>query len=146
MKTYPVFENRAGDKVAFEIESAYVGMSTVAGILMTVPGVTDVQVRRRFGGWLDDCQGVHGRFRYQGVEGVVWEPFGDSSRYWIGQKDSTEPVDFSDLEQAFVAYQPSLCRRFLGDLLTLSWFRRKRGGPPTSRPGGSRARTAGYGT
>jgi hypothetical protein len=44
---------------------------------------------------------VHIRFLYRGREYIVWEPFGDNSRWWIGpEQTSVEPVSLVDIERA----------------------------------------------
>ncbi len=57
-------------------------------------------------------------FNYYGEEYIVWEPYGDSSRYWIGPKTLTDSSrDCSDLEEAFQTFEPSLLVRGIQMLL-----------------------------
>ena len=62
-------------------------------------GVTDVQ-RELF-------KEVRIHFKYLGHEAVVWEPWGDSSRFWIGfvEPHRSEEIDISPLHEAFVGYR-----------------------------------------
>ena len=120
MKTFPIADEKTGRLVGFEIENAYISPSTVASVLSGVNGVSEVRRRRAFGTWDE----VHIRFRYRDAECVVWEPFGDNSRYWIGQKDSAKPVDVGEIERAFIAYRPSLQRRIVGDIVSLRFITR----------------------
>lgn len=120
MKTFPVIDDRTGRTIAFEIENAYIGPSTVATVLSAVKGVSELRRRRAFSKWEE----IHVRFRYRGAECVVWEPFGDNSRYWIGQQDAPEPVDVSDVERTFMEYRPRLDRRTVGDILSFRFIAR----------------------
>jgi hypothetical protein len=108
--------------IAFEIDNVYVRPGPIASLLKEIEGVTDVQ-KRGFGGLSSE---IHVRFKYQGYDYVVWEPYGDNSRYWIGPdnpdgcRNSIQPI-----EEAFKRYQPSFFRRLLGDILNLRFLRFK---------------------
>jgi hypothetical protein len=55
---------------------------------------------------------VHIAFSYRGATYVVWEPFGDNSRYWICPEDKpAQPGDVRELERIFQVYTPSLLKR-----------------------------------
>ena len=83
MKTYPLIDEKKGDRpFAFEIENAYVGTGTIARLLAEVDGVTDVRARKLFRGSSE----IHVEFKYLNHDYIVWEPYGDNSRYWIGPK------------------------------------------------------------
>ena len=118
MKTYPELD-QSGLTIAFEVEMGYVSLATVVRIIEGVDGVSQVCKRRMFSRWEE----IHAWFRYQGAECVVWEPFGDSSRFWIGQK-APDKVDVSAIEQAFKNYVPPVHRRVLGDIITLQFLRK----------------------
>ena len=106
---------------AFEVENAYIGPSTVAQVLQRTEGVTDIELRRRFSSESE----VHVRFKYQGCRCIVWEPYGDNSRYWIGPENMTVVEgNIAPVEKAFAKYQPPLHRAILGDVLTLRFLRR----------------------
>jgi hypothetical protein len=115
MRTYPKLDESSRRTVAFEIENAYLRPTTVVQILAQVAGVAELRQRRPFSKW----EHIHVWFKYQGAECVVWEPFGDNSRYWIGQRNSSVPIDITAVEEAFKSYEPPLHRRLLGSLLTL---------------------------
>jgi hypothetical protein len=120
VKTYPKVDETSGKALGFEIEVAYASLRSVARVLSGVDGVIDIRRRRPFSTWDE----IHIRFRYQGAECVVWEPFGDNSRYWIGQEDSPSPVHLGDLETAFKNYNPPLLRRLIGDILSLRFLKK----------------------
>lgn len=60
---------------------------------------------------------IYSWFQYRGRESVVWEPCGDSSRYWIDQQEGSRSVDLSELEGVFRRCEPPQPRKVL-DLLT----------------------------
>lgn len=114
MKIYPVTD--AGGKVcAIEVDVAYIGFRTLADIIQSVSGVTDVYVRKHFSRSGD----TRVKFRVHGREFVVVEPFGDNSRYWIGPAAMNgEDVDMSAIGDAIRSYKPSFLRRLLGGIVT----------------------------
>jgi hypothetical protein len=121
MKTFPAASELDGRLLAFEVENAYIGPSAVAQVLGRTEGVTDVEQRRLF----SRNSAVHVKFKYRGHPCIVWEPYGDNSRYWIGpdSKDSFTG-DMAPVEEAFAHYRPPLHRKLAGDLLTLRFVKR----------------------
>ena len=104
-----------GHFYAFEIDNAYIGLKQIEALLSSVEGVKDV------GGYkLFKTDDVRIEFHYFEQPFVVWEPFGDNSRYWIGPKDERLSVNLDKLESAFSRYKPNVFRKILGDLLTLN--------------------------
>jgi len=97
METFPVF-NEDGVVVAFEVWSFLLQLRKVAKILRDLPDVDNVQPRRFFESSEDLV-----RFRFSGQPYVVLEPFGDSSRFWIGSKaeGAKANIDIALIEQAF---------------------------------------------
>jgi hypothetical protein len=121
MKTYPSVDESSGQTVAFEIENIYINISNVARIIANIDGVTEVRVRKPFTKWEE----IHIWFKYLNHECVVWEPFGDNSRYWIGSKNPKETTtDMNKIENAFKQYDPPFIRELLGDILSLRIFSR----------------------
>jgi hypothetical protein len=101
---------------AFEIDIGYLGIGTVALLLAKIEGVTDVRARKMFSKSGDICA----EFKYQGNDCVVVEPFGDSSRYWIGPRNfEGSTTNLGEVRNTFRQYQPSIIREVLGDLLCL---------------------------
>lgn len=106
---------------AFEIENAYIGPRTIARLLVKTDGVVDVRLRRPFTKWED----IHVWFKYTDREFIVFEPYGDSSRYLIGPGNPDDKaVDIRPIQDVFRRYRPPLLRRMLGDVLTLRLFKR----------------------
>ena len=121
MRTYPILSDSDEKQSAFEIDNAYVGRSAISKILKQLDGVKNVQSRKG----LTASPDVHIEFEYFGRPYIVWEPYGDSSRYWIGPKEGLQyraPIE--DIEKAFIIYQPPLYRRVIGDVLTLRFITR----------------------
>jgi hypothetical protein len=119
MRTYPIVNADGSRILAFEIENAYVSRGTIAGILKQVDGVENVR-RPRF----VKSHDVRIEFSYQGREYVVWEPYGDNSRYWIGLKESEAgDANVLMLEAAFKRYRPPLYRQIIGDILSLRFLK-----------------------
>lgn len=122
MKTYPLSSDD-GALFAFELDNAYISRNEIARLLKVSQYVTDVELQGYFGSPDDIRVG----FTYAGERFVVWEPFGDNSRYWIGPKEPEHSrADVNDLKRIFDAYQPPFFRRLIGDLVTFKLSRRAR--------------------
>jgi len=121
MKTFPAATEPDGRLRAFEVDNAYVGPSTVARLLRQAEGVTDVEQRRLFSRGSD----VHVKFKYLGHRCMVWEPYGDNSRYWIGPENPDSFMgDMAVIEKTFEDYRPPVHRALIGDLLSLRFSKR----------------------
>ena len=117
MKTYPT-RSDDGRLYAFEVENAYIGSRKIAEILEGLPDVSAVRVRRPFSSPSD----ARVFFRYRGIAYVVWEAYGDSSRYWFGPEDEEDKsLSIDDIEEAFTSYTPPIARKMLGDLVSLNF-------------------------
>lgn len=101
---------------AFEIENAYIRPRKIAVLLGALEGVSNINLRKPFSSSSD----VHLEFEYCGEDFMVWEPYGDSCRYWIGPKKEDKPVDIDVLVKAFEEYVPPKIIKILGDLITLN--------------------------
>ena len=114
MITYPI----SGDGVpvrAFEIENVYIGLKQISELLKSVSGVSDVRMRKLFSG----NSVIHIEFSYLDTDCIVWEPYGDSSRYWIGPKDDkSSAVDMKNIQSAFDGYKTPILKKLVGDLIS----------------------------
>lgn len=112
MKTYPEFRDD-GSLHAFEITSLWFTLRPIFKILRSVDGITDV--RRN---WFSDDRIT---FKYFGTSGVVNEPWGDSSRYWIGLTTANTHIEprIEEIEAAFKKYKPNPLISF--------WYQRTNG-------------------
>ena len=124
MKTYSILTRDGSRAFAFELESIYLSAATAARLLAEVEGVVEVERRRA----LSRSNDVHIVFKYRGQPHMVWEPYGDSSRYWVGPQepagDADDAVDISALEAVFKPYRPPLHRALLGEILSLRFTSR----------------------
>jgi hypothetical protein len=118
MRTFPARDSGAVLR-GIEVEHIYISRGRLGRVLSSVEGVASVRkaprIRRREGYQLD--------FELGGVPYTVWEPYGDSSRYWIGPCEPT-PGDAEGLaviDRALRQYQPPFLVRLLGDLLSLNF-------------------------
>lgn len=120
MKTYPAKTSPDGRLIAFEVENAYIGPTAVARLLQQVAGISEVKRRRLFSGDGD----VHVRFKHRGHLCIVWEPYRDNSRYWIGPENPEVFVeDLREVERVFDDYSPPMHRMLIGNLLHLRFLK-----------------------
>jgi len=118
MDTFPLLTAQ-GVIWAFEVEIGFISPRVLARLLAAVDEVDEIGPRSAFSSFDE----VHVRFRYRGQRFVVSEPFGDSSRLWIGPCDKNENlIDASPLEGALRDYRPPLWRFVLAELLTLRFL------------------------
>jgi hypothetical protein len=98
METFSLHNDR-GDVYAFEIPSSYfLSSAGVARFFSRCPGVHVERVRRLF----ELGNGVHAIFTLDGDRYLVWEPYGDNSRYWIGLEGEARLPQSLDKLRAFV--------------------------------------------
>jgi len=119
MRTYTNRDDE-GRITGFDIDIVYLSLATICRVLARIDGVSEIRKRRPFSAFDE----IHIRFRFHGTECVVWEPFGDNSRYYIGQEKTPAPVDLSALEQAFKNYEPPIHRKVIGDIVTLRFVQK----------------------
>jgi len=105
----------ANEKVAvfaFEVSVLETGQRAIAKLLQNIDGVSNVSVREPF-----SSSNALVKFTYQNVDFVVFEPFGDNSRYWIGPLQTyTDYVDISCIEQNFRCASSNKLLSFLARL------------------------------
>ena len=100
MKTYDVKDSE-GRVFAFEV-SSIVGRSAVADAARAIGGAEVLESHASWFGPDEFC-----RFRVAGVEFCAWEPFGDSSHYWIGPVEGAHVrPETAIVRGAFQAYRP----------------------------------------
>jgi len=110
MKTWAITDEH-GRVIAFEVSMISVGLNEIQKILQSNSEVGQLNQRRIFSA----ASEVHMTFSFRGDIHVVWEPFGDNSRYWIGPKDKLpQSKDIAELEKSFQNYKPTLWKRMLG--------------------------------
>lgn len=95
MKTFPIMKK--GNVVfAFEIKNFWISVSKVSKVLRSIEGVSDILTRKLF-----ERKDYEVEFLYFGRKCIVVEPFGDSSRYWIGPCDEGSELDMGPVEERF---------------------------------------------
>jgi len=101
MKTYPIKRND-GQIFAFEIPAAGLWTGSLARRLRRAPGVANVRRVHR-----DDHRL---KFELNGEPFVVWEPWGDNSRYWVGPVDTAAKSGNAGVLEAYLRQAPTWFR------------------------------------
>ncbi len=114
MKTYPLL-NDADQMTGFEISSLFFPSSaSVSRFFEKCPGVQVTRRRKLF----ESGNEVHAELEFEGGTLIVWEPFGDNSRFWIGPKEESETT--SDSLQRLHDFVSS---NWPGPIQQNAWFR-----------------------
>ena len=93
MRIHPRFWDD-GTMRSFDISNGFFwSLGYMSKLLKSVDGVTDY--RRH---WFDDNRYS---FKYRGTPCVVYEPYGDSDRYWIQPLHPDARVDLAPVSEAF---------------------------------------------
>ena len=103
MKTYPI-TNDDGSLRGFEI-AVPLSHRPIYRTLRSVEGVTEI--RRT---WFNEDRI---KFKFNGEPFIVWEPYGDNSRYWIGPAEPPSEQDISPIHEAFQQYRYSALTRLM---------------------------------
>lgn len=122
MRVYEI-KRKDGQVFAIEVDNVYIRPAKIAKLLVAIDGVSNVRLRKPF----SSPNEIHVAFKYMGEDFIVWEPYGDSSRYWVGPKFEEKCVDIRALVKAIEKYDPPLLKKIIGDLITFnigSLFRR----------------------
>jgi len=114
LRTYKYYKDN-NQFFAFEIENVYIRPKKAAQLLSSVKGVADVTKT--------NSSEVHVTFKYKNKNFTVLEPYGDSSRYWIGPDDDDDPqnIDIMEIEKVFRNYKPNMLVKIIGDLISLNF-------------------------
>ena len=113
MKTYELLDED-GHFFAFEVGNSGLGRKGVCQVVETIPGAKVVR-RPKFLSWFREEEFCE--FVVDGKTFVAWEPYGDSSRYWIGP-ESIEPLpQTQSVREAFDAFRESPLFRRIGFVL-----------------------------
>jgi len=107
MKTYPLL-NDADKMIGFEISNLFFPSSASVGrFFAKCPGVQITRQRKMF----ESGNEIHAELVFEGTTFIVWEPFGDNSRFWVGLKDESDLE--SDIESESL--------RSLREFVSSSW-------------------------
>ena len=102
MRTYPI-KDREGRLFAFEMDNLLLGRRGLARVVGSLSGVR-IRRRPKFLSWFREEEFCE--FEVDGGSFVAWEPYGDSSRYWIGPKDRRPHPAIERVEEAFARRGP----------------------------------------
>jgi hypothetical protein len=118
MKIFPLKDDETDLLVGFEIENAFIGRTELISLLEKCDRVSKVDKR----GGAETIVA----FDYRGKSFTAEEPYGDSSRFWIGPSqtnDSDSDVKTKDIMALFASFRPSRFRWILGNLILLRFSR-----------------------
>ena len=93
MKTFDI-QDAQGRLFAFEVSNWLLGRRGACRVVAGVAGVTMLRRPRVLSWWREE---VFCEFSLGGEQFEIWEPYGDSSRYWIGPAGA-EPLVGSTAE------------------------------------------------
>ena len=82
MKTSPILDEN-GKLHAFDIENLKITRKGTIKIINKIPGVKILRKPKLFSLFKQE---EFFEFDLNGIQFVIWEPYGDSSTYWIGKK------------------------------------------------------------
>ena len=109
MKTYSL--KKEGKVFAFEINNFFITLIEVKKVIEETENVSEI----RHGSRQDIKSGIYLIFDFNRVDCMVWEPYADNSRYWIGPvEDDIIIDDFNLVEKSFQKY--SLWSLLLGKI------------------------------
>ena len=100
-------KDEAGRIFAFEVFNF--GRHRACRFVTKIPGVSIVKRQKHFQFTADDefCE-----FELNGKRFLLWEPWGDNSRFWVGPKPSEDQsqgitwcAEFDEIRNAFASYK-----------------------------------------
>ncbi len=99
MRTFQL-HNDDGKSIGFEISNSFLSSGGIAKFIHRIKGCEIVGKQRWF-----SANEVHVRFSFSGKRFIVWEPFGDNSRLWVGPQDgeTVTPETIDELKSKFEA-------------------------------------------
>jgi len=97
MKTF-LLNSGEGELTGFEVSNSFLSSGGIARCVRRIRGCDVVSSRRWF-----SADEVHVRFLFASKRFIVWEPFGDNSRLWVGPEDGEviPPEIIEDLRLKF---------------------------------------------
>ncbi len=81
MKTF-LLNSDEGQLTGFEVSNSFLSSSGIVKYVRRINGCEVIGTRRLF-----SADEIHVRFLFAGKRFVVWEPFGDNSRLWVGPEN-----------------------------------------------------------
>jgi hypothetical protein len=106
MKTYDIHD-KEGRVLSFEVPNALLSRRQACAVIQDIPGVVVLRhARRLFSREPDNDEFCE--FSVGDEIFVMWEPWGDNSRYWIGTRPPHPCPELEQVCAAFHGYQPML--------------------------------------
>ena len=99
MQIYEVI-NESNEVFAFEVSNTFLSRKKVIQIIEELPGVIVVSKPQ---GFVFDNETEFCQFEHEGDTFIIEEPWGDSSRYWIGPKAIAFTPNINSIIQHFRA-------------------------------------------
>lgn len=99
MRVYDIC-NAEGAVIAFEVPNC--GRHRAQRLVRRIPGATVVRCQRRFQVCSDEqfCE-----FELGGRRFLLWEPWNDNSRFWIGEEPARASAQLDRLRTAFAEFR-----------------------------------------
>jgi hypothetical protein len=99
MKIYDL-KDETGRIFAFEVWNF--GRHRACRFVSKIPGVKILKRQKHFQFFSHDkfCE-----FELKGLKFVLWEPWGDSSRYWVGPEPANWCPELAEVRKAFASYK-----------------------------------------
>jgi hypothetical protein len=89
-----------GKLVYFEVPNSLLSRTTAIKIVKSIPGVEVIKVKIR--------EDAFCTFKLGGRIFEIWEPYGDSSRFHIGETPIQNSNELEVVKQRFSTYKPNL--------------------------------------
>ena len=88
--------------IGFEIDNTFILISTIIKLLQKNLDIKNIQKQNFF-----DSSEIRIRFVYKNKHYIVWEPFGDNSRYWIepSEEEKSNNSDIKEIENIFINHK-----------------------------------------
>ncbi len=90
--------------IGFEIDNTFILISTIIKLLQKNLDIKNIQKQNFF-----DSSEIRIRFVYKNKHYIVWEPFGDNSRYWIGPSEEeigkSNNSNIKEIENIFIKHK-----------------------------------------
>jgi hypothetical protein len=102
VKIYDIRDD-GGRLLAFEIDNALVQPRGIERLVRTLPEAVVAPCEK--GARID---GERYRFEVSGTTFIVWEPFGDNSRFWVGPEPTTFTPTTAVVRAAFAEHNPAI--------------------------------------
>ena len=84
----------------FGFEIPAISRHRACAIAARIPGVELIRRQKRFA-WFSEEEFCE--FQLNGETFVIWEPFGDNSRYWVGRRGGGPSAHLPLVKEAFAA-------------------------------------------